>query len=96
MSLWPHSCKLVPNKLHVPLLRLMLVDVLLSRSSHSLKEHSDKQRKRGLDSPGLLCSTIPANASQSVSLQKAEACQWKKGEGRGQCVIRKKTVGSTT
>ena len=48
----------------------MSVDVRLSSSNGSLKEHSDKQRKRGLASPGLLGSTLPVNAPQSVSLQK--------------------------
>ena len=57
--------KFVPNKLHVSLLRLMSADVQLSSSNRSLKEHSDKQRKRGLDSLGLLCSTLPVNAPQS-------------------------------
>lgn len=83
----------MPNKLHVSLLRLMSVDARLSGSNGSLKEHSDKQRQRGLDSPGLLCSTLPANAPQSVSLQKTEACQ---GMVRGRCVIGKKTLGNTT
>lgn len=54
--------------------------MLLSSRHRSLKEHSDKQRKRGLDSPGLLCSALPVNALQSVSLQKTEGLS---GEGRG-------------
>lgn len=74
---------------------LMSVDVRLPSSNRSLKEHSDKQRKRGLDSPGHLCSTLPVNAPQSVSLQKTEACQGRVREGRGG-VIGKKTLGNTT
>lgn len=64
------------------LLRLMSVDARLSSSNRSLKKLSDKQRKRRLDSPGPLCSTLPVNAPQSVCLQKTEACQ---GRARGRC-----------
>lgn len=60
--LWSHPYKFVPNKLHISLLRTLSVYMQLQQEV--LKEHANKQRKRGLDSPGLLCSTLPVNAPQ--------------------------------
>lgn len=62
----------------------MSVNVWLSNSNRSLKEHLDKQMKRWFDSSGLLLSTLSVNAPQSASLQKTEACQERV---RGRCVI---------
>lgn len=47
----------------------------LFNSTQALKEHWNKQRKRGLGSPELFCSELPVNAPRWVGLQKTNACQ---------------------
>lgn len=85
-NVWAHSCTFVPKKIwQASLLRIMSVDVQLFSSTQALKEHWTWQRKRGLESPELLCSALPVNAPQWASLQKTKAYQ---GRLRG-CVQEK-------
>lgn len=86
-NVWAHSCTFVPTeRWQSSLLRITSVGMQLFNSSQALKEHWNKQRKRGLDSPELLCSALPVNAQEWASLQKTKAYQ-----GRLMGCVREKT-----